>query len=363
MPELAGGDRAGFAGRLSAGLLAGMESLSVYLGLWLGLYAALAPGPATAEELAERAGTDPRYTREWCEQQAVAGILTVDGLAAEPATRRFHLPGPHAEVLLDELAPTYAGPLPMALAGIAAAVLDLPAAFRSGAGIPYAAYGAPMRQHIARLNRVAFHHRLATEWLPAVPELHARLLAEPPARLADVVCGAGWSSIALARGYPLVTVDGFDLDRESVTTARRAVATAGLADRVRISCGDAAVPGLSGRYDAAFLFEALHDLPYPVAALAAVRRLLVPGGILLIADERVAEAFAAPGDELERLNYAFSVLHCLPASRTVADSAATGTCLRPATVRAYADAAGFPECTVAEIADDAWRFYVLRVAR
>ena len=108
------------------------------------------------------------------------------------------------------------------------------------------------------------------------------------------------------------------------------------------------------------VFEALHDMAYPVAALSAARQALVPGGCVVIGDEKVAEQFTAPGDEIERLMYGFSIVHCLPAGRMEEDAAATGTVLRPDTLRRYAGDAGFERVEILPVANEMWRFYLLR---
>jgi len=231
-------------------------------------------------------------------------------------------------------------------------------AYRTGQGVPYEAYGEDTREGIGALNRPMFVNQLA-DWLAAIPEVDGRLRAQPAARVADIACGTGWSSIAIARAYPDVTVDGFDLDAASIATARQNIAATDLADRVHPAVRDAADPDLSGRYDLVTIFEALHDMDYPVQALQTARRLLTDGGCVVIGDERVAERFAAPGDELERFNYGWSVLHCLPVGMTHADSAGTGTAIRPDTVRAYAAEAGFRRVDVLPIEHDFWRFYRL----
>ena len=122
---------------------------------------------------------------------------------------------------------------------------------------------------------------------------------------------------------------------------------------------DASDPKLGGRYDLITIFEALHDMNHPVGALQAARNSLAEGGSVVIADERVAERFIAPGDELERFNYGWSVLHCLAVGLLDEDSAGTGTVMRPDTVRAYAAEAGFGRVEVLPIEHDFWRFYRL----
>src|SRR5262249_1959331 len=166
------------------------------------------------------------------------------------------------------------------------------------------------------MTRPMFVNLLGTEWLPAIPAVHLRLQADPPARVADVGCGTGWSSITIAQTYPHVFVDGLDLDEASIATGRANAQQAGLADRVRFQVRDAAAPLLAGKSDLVTAFEPLHDMARPVEALRAMRGFLAGGGSVLIADERVADTFEAPGNEIDRFNYGWSILHCLPACRT-----------------------------------------------
>jgi 2-polyprenyl-3-methyl-5-hydroxy-6-metoxy-1,4-benzoquinol methylase len=122
---------------------------------------------------------------------------------------------------------------------------------------------------------------------------------------------------------------------------------------------DAADPALAGRFDLVTIFEALHDMSHPIEALRAAHGLLAPGGSVVVADERVAETFTAPGDDVERMMYGWSVLTCLPGGRTAAGSAATGTVMRPSTLRAYAEAAAFISVDILPIEHDFFRFYRL----
>jgi 2-polyprenyl-3-methyl-5-hydroxy-6-metoxy-1,4-benzoquinol methylase len=163
----------------------------------------------------------------------------------------------------------------------------------------------------------------------------------------------------MARAYPAVTVRGVDLDPASVAEARRTAAAAGVADRVAFTVGDAAHLD-EGPFDLVTIFEALHDMADPVGALRAVRARLAPGGAVFIADDRAAETFTADADPVERLVYAFSVLHCLPATRAENGPTAHGTALRPATLHAWAAEAGFGESAEVPIAHDFFRFYLLR---
>jgi 2-polyprenyl-3-methyl-5-hydroxy-6-metoxy-1,4-benzoquinol methylase len=234
------------------------------------------------------------------------------------------------------------------------------AAFKTGDGVPYADYGEDLHESQAAFTRPLFENQLGSEWLPAVPELHRRLLADPPARVADIACGQGRSSMEIARAYPSAIVDGIDSDHASVEAARRNLQGSGLEDRVTFHERDAADAELAGSYDLVTIFEALHDMSYPVDVLRAARGLLRDGGMMLIGDERAQEEFTAPASEVERLYYGFSVFHCLPVGMVGEGAAGTGTVIRPETVKRYATEAGFSSCEVLPIEHDFWRFYLLR---
>jgi SAM-dependent methyltransferase len=345
--------------RLFAATIGTLEIASVYLGGRLGFYRALADGDdATPRELAERTGTVERYVREWLEQQAVANFISVDDPGANAGERRYGLPAAHREVFVDEEDLNYLTPLARLAIGVCGPMDALLEAYRSGGGVPYEDYGADIAEGIAALNRPQFVNLLAN-WLASMPDVDARLRAKPAARVADLACGSGWSSIAIARAYPDVIVDAIDLDAASIEAAHTNVAAAGLGDRVHPVLHDASEPGLEGRYDLVTIFEALHDMNHPVEALRASRNLLAEGASVVIADERVAERFTAPGDEIERFNYGWSILHCLAVGMLDDDSAGTGAAIRSDTVKAYAADAGFGRVEVLPIEHDFWRFYRL----
>jgi len=345
--------------RLFKATIDSLEIASVHLGSTLGFYRALAGGgDATPGELAARTGTTERYVREWLEQQAVAGFLTVDDPDVDADARRYGLPAAHRPVLVDEEDLNYLGPISSLVVGVCGPMEALLRAYRGGDAVPYEAYGADVREGVAALNRPMFVNQLAG-WLAAIPEVDARLHAAPPARVADLACGSAWSTIAIARAYPDVTVDAVDVDVTSIETARANIAAAGLADRVRPTVHDASDAHLDGPYDLVTIFEALHDMNHPVKALRAARASLADGGSVVIGDERTADRFAAPGDELERFNYGWSILHCLTVGMLDEDSAGTGTVIRADTVRAYATDAGFRRVDVLPIDHEFWRFYRL----
>jgi 2-polyprenyl-3-methyl-5-hydroxy-6-metoxy-1,4-benzoquinol methylase len=346
--------------RLFGSALGALDLLCVYLGDRLGMYKAIADaGPSTSADLASAAGVNERYAREWLEQQAMAGILEAVDPDALDAERRYALPAGHDEVLLDADSVNHMAPMAQLLVACALPIHAVVAAFGTGEGVPYADYGADLHEGQARLTRPLFDNLLARDWLPAMPVIHERLIDDPPARVADVACGLGRSSIAIARAYPKVAVDGIDLDPASIERARQLLPSSGVDDRVAFHCRDAADPELSGRYDLVTIFEALHDMSYPVEVLQSARALLSDGGRVLVADEKTAERFALDAGDVERLYYGFSVLHCLPVGMVGENAAGTGAVIREDTVRGYAEQAGFAECDVAPIESDLWRFYVL----
>ena len=156
----------------------------------------------------------------------------------------------------------------------------------------------------------------------------------------DIGCGHGWSSVNIAKLFPNVRVDGVDLDEASITAARAVAKPEGVADRVTYEVRDAATLAGAG-YDVATMFEMLHDLSRPVEVLRAAREALAPGGVVVVADELTDEEFVGPASDADRRHYGWSLLHCLPTSMAEPGSAATGTVIRPSTVRAYAEEAGF----------------------
>jgi SAM-dependent methyltransferase len=336
--ETDAGTAEAFADRLNGSALGAFEIMSVYLGDRLGWYRSLAAeGPATAHELARRTSTDARYAREWLEQQATSAILTVERESDNGDHRRYTLPAPHTEVLTDEHSLLFLAPLARMIGGVR--VADLVEVYRTGGGLSWNDFGDDGREAQAAINRPWFEEQLG-EALAGVRDLD-EVLSREGARFADVGAGFGWSSIALAKAYPRATVDGYDVDAPSITAARRNAEEADVADRVRFHHVHGEDIGERGAYDAAFIFEALHDLPFPVAVLRAIRSALKPGAPLIVMDEAVADRFTPDGDELERIMYGYSLFLCLPDSRTAEGSAATGTVMRQSTLERYAHEAGF----------------------
>ena len=342
------------AERVFASILGTLDVLAIYLGDRLGYYRQLAEhGPLSSTELAERAGTVERYTREWLELQAVAGYLEVH----EGEDRRFALPADHVAALTDPLSLSYVAPLSRMVSAAASKLGDIVRVHRDGGGVAWDAFGQDMRESQADANRPFFLNLLATEWFGGIEDIDRRLRAG--GRVADIGCGFGWSAIALALGYPGLMVDGFDLDEPSIAAAARHAAEHGVSDRVRFHAVDAGDASLDGAYDLVTAFECVHDMPDPVSALRTMKRLAGDDGLVVVMDERVSESFSPEAGEVEHLMYGFSNFICLPDGMSHGHSAGTGTVMRPDTLRRYAREAGFDDIEILPIETDFWRFYQL----
>src|SRR5690606_11521863 len=205
------------ADRLFQSTINTLELYSLYIGTKLGLYRVLRD-PVTCIELSLKTGIAVRYSREWLEQQAVAGFIVADG-ERDAYLRKYHIPEEHIGVLVDDANPSHVAPFAQMLVGIARALPDVLLAYKVGTGVAYEKYGLDFRQGQAGTNRPAFSHDLIARWLPAVPDLQQRLVSGEDVRIPYVGCGVGWSSIALAQAYPNAKVTGIDMDAGSIPEA------------------------------------------------------------------------------------------------------------------------------------------------
>lgn len=342
--------------RLFSAFLGAADLIAIHIGDRLGLYRALHDeGPATSTQLAQRSGIAERYAREWLEQQAVTGVLEVDDARRDPSARVYRLPAAHAEPLLDRDSHNSIAPLARFLIPVGKVMPRLLEAYRTGGGVAWQAYGEDAWQAQGDFNRPLFKHDLVQKLLPQIQSIQRKLVGG--ARVADLACGVGWSSIAMAKGYANVRVDGYDTASRAVAAAREAAREAGVADRVTFHVREA--KDARGTYDVVTIFESVHDFSRPVEILRTAHEITKEGGAVVVMDERVAETFTVPGDEVERLMYAFSIFVCLPNGLAERPSAATGTVMRPATLRAYAAAAGFRDVVIHAIEHPFFRFYEL----
>jgi SAM-dependent methyltransferase len=321
-----------FVGQAVGDVGAMLGGAMVVIGDKLGLYRAMqGAGPVTPAELAERTGTAERYVREWLSAQAARGYVSYEG------DGRFLLPDEHAVPLTDETSPACViGAFEIAL-GSVYATDTIAERFRTGEGFGWGDHDQHVLGGCERFFRPGYLNNLAGAWIPALEGVAEKLAAG--ARVADVGCGHGASTLLLAEAYPNSTVIGFDAHDGSVQSARKRAADAGLADRVDFEVATAQT--FTGTYDLVCFFDCLHDMGDPAGACANVRRRLAPGGTLMI-----IEPFA--GDDLsENLNpvgaayYAFSTLLCTPCSLSQDVGAALGAQAGEARLREIVTAAGF----------------------
>ena len=344
---------AALAGRVGDEVSVAMSVLNLYLGYRLELFRAMEEvGPCTAEELARATGMSERYLREWLECMASCRYIEHDA-----ASRRFALTPEQEAVYLVPDHPAHALPSVAFIPSLASVLPRLMQAFRQGTGVPFEEYGEDLVDAQGAAYRPIFENDLVSSWLAAMPDIEARL--RRGARVADVGCGVGWSSIAIARAFPEVRIDAIEPDGRSVVAARRNAAEAGLADRIRFHQVGIEEAPVAGPFDMVTLFECLHDMAYPVDALRAMRKLLAPDGAALVSDEKVAESLEENTGPLGRLYYNFSVLHCLPQSMAHPGSAATGAVIRPSTVRRYAAEAGFERVEILPVDHPLFHLYRL----
>ena len=295
-----------FAGRAIGDLAGAMATVLCAIGDRVGLFRALAAGPATAAELATRAGADERYVLEWARGLAAAGYLEADRDSG-----RFALPPAHAAVLAEEGGVFFLGGGYEELAGMLQVLGRVAEAFRTGGGVPQAAYPDVAYEGMARFTRSWFDHHLVDTWLPLVPGLEERLKAG--VRWADVGCGAGRAVIRLARAFPRSEFVGFDYHEASIERAREAAAEAGVADRITFEVATAkGYPG-SG-YDFVCVFDCLHDMGDPVGASRHVFETLAPGGTWMIVEPYASDRLEDNLNPVGRMFYAASTTICTPAS-------------------------------------------------
>jgi 2-polyprenyl-3-methyl-5-hydroxy-6-metoxy-1,4-benzoquinol methylase len=242
------------------------------------------------------------------------------------------------------------------MVGIGGVIEKVVAAYKTGAGVPYSCYGPDFRHGQGGINRPAFESALVESWLPAMSGGATKLAAG--GRIADLGCGQGWAAMSVARAFPKAEVWGIDADPSSVEDARGFAAEAGV--RVRFECADAAALSDHGPFDVVMLLEVLHDLARPAEALRGARRALAKDGAVLVADEAVEPKFTAPGSDMERMMYGWSITHCLPTQMVEHPSAAIGTVIRESLVRDLAAEAGFRSVDVLAADGGFFRLYELR---
>ena len=331
-------------------------SLMIHLGDRLGLYRTLqGAGPLTSDEVADRAGLDERFVREWLLGQAAARLVSRldDG--------RFELTDVQAAVLADE-----EGSLSFAIGAFRggtdpASVEALAEAFRTGRGVTYEQQGTAAAAGLARMTGPWSRLALTSVILPAMDGVVEKL--EAGARVIDVGCGGGVTATTLAAAYPASTCVGYDPSTIAIDMARERAAEAGL-DNVEFVVAPAADLPRDGQADLVLCFDCLHDMPHPDVALEAIRASLADDGTLLIKDIRSTGDFAKDRrNPLLALFYGFSVASCLQSACSEPDGMGLGTLgLYPERMKELVSAAGFGSFTQHDLDDAANLYYEARVA-
>lgn len=313
---------------------AAMNAALIVIGDKLGLYKAMAgAGPMTSEELAKKTGTNERYVREWLAAQAAGGFVTYDS-----ASRRFTLPPEQAFALAVEDSPVF---LPGYFEIVAACMKDEPKiteAFRTGKGVGWHEHDTGLFAGTERFFRPNYRAHLIQEWIPALGDIESKLKAG--ARVADVGCGLGTSTILMAQAYPKSSFVGFDYHPKSIEMARAAAMKAGISDRVKFEVASAKeYPGKGYQFVA--FFDCLHDMGDPQGAAKHVLESLDPNGALMLVEPFAGDTIEDNLNPIGRIFYGASTMLCTPASKSQEVGLALGAQAGEARLAQILKAAGF----------------------
>jgi len=320
-----------FVGDLGATINAG----NVVVGHNLGLYKALAEGPATPAELAERTGTHPRYIAEWLRGQAAGGYVVRD-TSAEDET--YSMTEEQAFALTSADNPVYApGAFVLALGSLRAEP-RVTEAFRTGGGVGWHEHDPDVFVGCEQFFRPGYIGNLTSGWIPALDGVEEKLRSG--ASVADIGCGLGASSVLMGQSYPASQITGSDYHGGSIELARKRAADAGVADRVSFEVASAQTFGGTG-YDLVTTFDCLHDMGDPLSAAKHIRETLAPDGTWMIVEP------AAQDDPVDNLNpvgrvyYGFSTFLCLQNAMSQSGGYTLGAQAGEAAIRRVATDAGF----------------------
>jgi len=322
-----------FVGRFVADLGAAAHAGMVVIGERLGLYKSLAAGPATADELAARTETDPRYVREWLSSQAAGGYVNY-----EATSGKFSLTAEQAFTLADENSPAYLpGAFQLAL-GSLRAVPRIVESFRSGAGMGWGEHDSDVFHGCEKFFRPGYAANLVSSWIPALDGVKEKL--SKGAQVADVGCGKGSSTILMAQAFPKSQFVGFDYHAESIEAARESARRAGVSDSAKFEVAKAkSYPG--GPYDFVTVFDCLHDMGDPVGAARHVLQSLASDGTWMIVEPFAHDDLQDNMNPVGRVYYSFSTLLCTPCSRSQEVGLCLGAQAGEARMRKVVEAGGF----------------------
>lgn len=292
-----------FVGKAVTELAAGYGGVMIDIGARLGLYKAMAGrGPMTSGEVAQAAGCAERYVREWLNGQAAGGYV-----AYHPDSRTYELTPEQAVVLADDASPVYMPGIWEIVAAAWAESSDIQQAFRTGKGIAWGDHDGKLHCGVAAFFRNGYRASLLSEWLPALDGVVPKL--EAGARVADVGCGHGHSTLLMAEAFPKARFVGFDTHAGSIAAAQAHARSAGLDDRATFAVADAKAP-LPGTFDLICFFDCLHDLGYPVEAARRAREALAPGGTLMLVEPYASDRIEENLNPVGRIYYTGSTWLC-----------------------------------------------------
>jgi ubiquinone/menaquinone biosynthesis C-methylase UbiE len=322
-----------FLGRFVGDLGASVHTGLVVIGERLGLYKALAEGELNSAELAAKTGTDERYVREWLGSQAAGGYVTYN-----ERSRKFSLNEEQAFTLANEESPAYIpGAFQLAL-GSLGAVPRIAEAFRSGAGMGWHEHDEAVFHGCEKFFRPSYAANLVSAWIPLLEGVQAKL--EAGARVADVGCGKGASTVLMARAFPNSEFFGFDYHDKSIAGARANAAREGM--EVRANFGVAKAKNFPGKdYDLVTVFDCLHDMGDPVGAARHVRKALKEDGTWMIVEPFAHDEMKDNLNPVGRVYYSFSTLLCTPCSRSQEVAMCLGAQSGEKRIREVVSEAGF----------------------
>jgi 2-polyprenyl-3-methyl-5-hydroxy-6-metoxy-1,4-benzoquinol methylase len=332
-----------FAGRFMGILNDAMLVSMIELGRRTGLFPALAEGPGTSDEIADRAGLNERYVREWLGALVTANIADYD-----PAAGIYSLP-PAAALCLSGRGPIPAPALAQLNILLTRYIEPVAEAFRQGGGVPYTAYRPEFTGLMDSLSRDGYDQLLIPAWLPLAPGVTSRL--KSGARVADVACGSGHALVVLARAFPSSRFVGYDQDEQAIARGRAEAANEGLENLI-FELHDVASLTVDEPFDVVFVFDAIHDMANPAGVLERIHAALTPGGVFFMKEPRLSSNLEDNiGNPFAPMSYAASTLHCMTVS-LAEGGAGLGTAFGEQLARRMLADAGFIDVTVQEAPGD-----------
>ena len=323
-----------FLGQVVQEVGAAYNTVLTAIGDELGLYKVLAQaGPLSSTDLAARSGTHERYVREWANAQAASGFLRYDA-----ATETYELPPEQAFVLADDTSPVGLAGIFQGVPAVVSMTPRIVEGFRTGRGVGWDEHGHALFEGTERFFRSGYRANLVSQWIPALEGVEDKLRSG--ARVADVGCGHGASTILLGEAYPNSTFVGYDYHQASVDAARQRAADAGLPAE-RVSFEVAAADEYPGTFDVVAIFDALHDMGDPAAVARHVRQSLTPDGTLMLFEPAAGDTVSDNLNPVGRLYYAISTMVCTPASLAQPGATALGAQAGPARLGEILAGAGF----------------------